>query len=190
MPSITVKRTLSDAIIPTKAHSTDVGYDLTIVSLDQLVLVGNRLSTNEVALYDTGISVQPENGYYVEVVPRSSLVKTGYIMTNGVGIIDPDYRGSIKVALTKIDPHAPTIQLPLKGFQMILRKLETSNLVETATELSSTSRGDGGFGSTDDSSVSESVSAQQVVLPTLVQTNSSRRKGGNRGVSALGEALE
>lgn len=148
MPSITVKRLLPNAIVPTKAHDTDVGYDLTAVNLIDIITINGRLADPGIFLYDTGIAVQPENGYYVEVVPRSSLAKSGYAMANSVGIIDPDYRGSIKIALVKTDRLAEDLQLPFRGFQLIVRKLEPSTIVETSGELTHTARGDGGFGST------------------------------------------
>ena len=54
-------------------------------------------------MYDSYISVQPPEGYYFEIVPRSSISKLGYILTNSIGIIDPSYRGTLKVVLTKIN---------------------------------------------------------------------------------------
>lgn len=149
-PKILVKKMAPEAVMPTKASPSDVGYDLTIVSRET-ILTGTwhgRVMDPEVLLYDTGISVEPENGYYVEVVPRSSLSRSGYIMANSVGIIDPNYRGTIKVALVKLDKYAPDIPLPFKGFQLIVRKNEAAEFVCTDTELSQTARGNGGFGST------------------------------------------
>uniref|UniRef100_A0A6C0KUP8 dUTP diphosphatase n=1 Tax=viral metagenome TaxID=1070528 RepID=A0A6C0KUP8_9ZZZZ len=149
-PKILVKKIAPEAVMPTKASPSDIGYDLTIVSRETL-LTGTwhgRIMDPEVLLYDTGISVEPDSGYYVEVVPRSSLSRTGYIMANSIGIIDPNYRGTIKVALVKIDKYAPDIPLPFKGFQLIVRKNEAVELVCTESELSNTARGNGGFGST------------------------------------------
>ena len=82
--------------------------------------------------------------------PRSSLYKLGYLLSNSVGIIDPSYRGTIKIALTKINKQAPPIELPNKRFQLIPREF-LSNIfsVEVTNELQDTKRGEGGFGSTD-----------------------------------------
>lgn len=149
-PKILVKKMLPEAVTPSKGSPTDIGYDLTIVSRDS-ILTGTwhgRIMDPEVFLFDTGISIEPENGYYVEVVPRSSLSRTGYILANSVGIIDPSYRGTIKVALVKIDKYAPDIPLPFRGFQLIVRKIENAEFVCTDSDLSSTARGTGGFGST------------------------------------------
>lgn len=155
-PKILVKKSTPEAVIPTKASPSDIGYDLTIISRET-ILTGTwhgRVMDPEVLLFDTGISVEPDNGYYVEVVPRSSLSRTGYIMANSVGVIDPTYRGTIKVALIKIDKYAPDIPLPFKGFQLIVRKIENADFVCTESELSTTNRGAGGFGSTNASSQS------------------------------------
>ena len=97
-------------------------------------------------MYDTGIAVCPPDGYYTEVVPRSSLTKTGYMLANSVGIIDSSYRGSIKVVVSG-DNSLDDLTLPFKGFQLILRKLEEVEVVEV-DDLDDTVRGDGGFGST------------------------------------------
>jgi deoxyuridine 5'-triphosphate nucleotidohydrolase len=149
-PKIIVKKTDPRAVIPKKASATDIGYDLTIISKEELIIGqwSQRVTEPEVSLYDTGISVEPENGYYVEIVPRSSLIKSGYILANSVGIIDPSYRGSLKVALIKIDTNATEIPLPYRGFQLIVRKSENAEFVCTDGDLSQTSRGAGGFGST------------------------------------------
>lgn len=134
-----------DAVVPSKAHVDDVGHDLTLISLA-------KTFDNGVQLYDTGIRVEPPEGYYVEIVPRSSISKSAYMLANSVGIVDPGYRGNLFVALRKMDPAAPDLELPCKIAQLIVRRAETSvppihvvfDMDETAT-----ARGTGGFGSSD-----------------------------------------
>lgn len=128
-----------DAIKPTKAHPSDIGYDLTAISIF-------KSFENGVTLYDTGIQVSPPSGYYTEILPRSSLSKTNYILANSVGVIDPDYRGNLLIAMRKIDSCQPDIELPFCKFQLVLRKAEYFDMVETES-LNETVRGDGGFGS-------------------------------------------
>jgi dUTP pyrophosphatase len=137
-PNIRVKRTRADAVIPTKANPTDSGYDLTL-------LEGKKLS-DRITRYDTGIAIEVPEGYYVEVFPRSSFSKSGYMMANSVGIIDNHYRGSILVTVIKVDENAPELQLPSKSFQFILKQYSLST-IEEVDELSDTDRGDKGFGS-------------------------------------------
>ena len=129
------------AIVPSKAHHDDIGYDLTLIDVAKVV-------SDKITMYDTGIAVKPPIGYYTEVVPRSSFSKSGYVLANSIGVIDPQYRGTIKVVVLKVDDNAEPIYLPYKGFQLILRKAETCN-VKVVDELDETDRGDGGFGSTD-----------------------------------------
>lgn len=132
-----------NAFIPSKAHSDDIGYDLTIISHAGAL-------TERVALYDTGIVVKPPRGFYIEILPRSSFGKSGYMLANSVGVIDPQYRGTLKVAIARVDDNAPPLKLPLKGFQIVLRRAESSVIeqVEPSQEFLNTVRGEGGFGST------------------------------------------
>jgi len=129
-----------NAIVPTKAHPSDIGWDLTAIS------VVKKLGANS-TMYDTGITCCPPPGYYTEIVARSSIVKTGYILTNGIGIIDPSYRGTLRICLTKVDDTKPDITVPFRLAQLIVRKIENIDIIKVQ-ELSETDRGDGGFGST------------------------------------------
>ena len=77
--------------LPTRGHPSDAGLDLTAMAVENL--------RPRVYAFDTGISVQISEGFYCEVAARSSIVKTDFMLANGVGIIDPDYRGRIRVVL-------------------------------------------------------------------------------------------
>ena len=141
-PTIKVYKTDKDAIIPSKAFEEDAGYDLTII---KKIKDFNSKTT----LYDTGIKIEVDEGYYTEIVPRSSISKFGYILANNIGIIDNHYRGNLMIALTKIADDAPEIVFPFKCCQLIVRKQIFADLYEiTDDNLSSTIRNDGGFGST------------------------------------------
>ena len=132
------KKTRCDAVAPFKKIKSDSGYDLTV--LQRIKTIGN------VELYDTGIAVKPPSGYYFDLVPRSSIIKSGYILANSVGIIDADYRGSIKVPLIKIDDTKPNLETPIRLVQLIPRKIEHFEVLEVQ-ELDDTVRGSNGFGS-------------------------------------------
>ena len=129
-----------NAIAPIKTHPSDIGWDLTAIS------VVKKLGTKTI-MYDTGISICPPQGYYTEIVARSSIVKTGYILTNGIGIIDPSYRGTLRICLTKVDDTKPDLKVPFRLAQLIVKKSENIDIIKVQ-ELSETERGDGGFGST------------------------------------------
>jgi len=105
---------------------------------------------NDFFFIDTGVSVEPPAGYYVEVVARSSLSKTDFILANSVGIIDPDYRGRIRLALRYLGEEsgadAAAELIGRRVAQLILRRREEAT-VEVVSELGATVRGAGGFGS-------------------------------------------
>jgi deoxyuridine 5'-triphosphate nucleotidohydrolase len=140
LPKINVIKANENAIIPTKKNWSDVGYDLSII---------NKIEdyNSKTALYDTGIKIQVDYGYYIEIVPRSSLSKSGYMLANSVGIIDNSYRGNLMIALTKVCDDAKDIEYPFRCCQMIMRKYVNTNLEEVGN-IEKTKRDEGGFGST------------------------------------------
>ena len=141
-PTLKVYKTAEDAVIPSKAFEDDAGYDLTIIKKI-------KDFNSKTALYDTGIKIEIDEGYYTEIVPRSSISKFGYILANSIGIIDNNYRGNLMIALTKICDDAPDIQLPFKCCQLLIRKQISADLFEVRSDdLTETERNEGGFGST------------------------------------------
>ena len=131
-----------DMPVPQRAHPKDVGFDLTAMALEP--------HNERLFFIDTGISVEPPEGYYVEVVARSSLSKTDFILANSVGIIDPDYRGRIRLALRYLGEgsgaDAAAGLIGRRVAQLILRCREEAN-VAVVSKLGETGRGAGGFGS-------------------------------------------
>lgn len=134
-----VKRNRPDALLPSKSRVSDSGYDLTLV--EHVKTVGN------VEFYDTGISVEPPFGWYFDLIGRSSITKSGYILANSVGVIDRSYTGNVIVALIKINQFAKDLCLPSKLVQIIPRRIVHLDVIEKNC-LTVTSRGAGGFGST------------------------------------------
>lgn len=131
-------KTNPEAYSPTQPNFTDSGWDLCLISKIK--------EDNGVTYYDTGISIQSPPGYYLQLVGRSSISKTGYMLANNIGIIDNGYRGNIIVALVKINPNAPDIILPARLVQVIPTQIVKANFYQT-NSLDSTPRGSGGFGS-------------------------------------------
>jgi len=130
---------MDETFHPTLGEPFAVGHDLTAVSVWKKV--------GDTTFYETGISVEPPEGYYLEIVPRSSISKTGHILANSVGVIDPDYRGTLKIPVMHVDKSLPALTTPFTLFQMVCKKHEKFRLV-FSENLSNTTRGDGGFGST------------------------------------------
>lgn len=136
-----VYKTCPNAILPSKSRVSDVGYDLSIISKVKPL-------NNVVSLYDTGVRVRVPHGYYTEIVPRSSLSKSGYMLANSVGIIDRSYNGNLYVALARIDDEAEEIKFPFRCCQLIFKKQYHVMMREIEQDLEATARGEGGFGST------------------------------------------
>jgi deoxyuridine 5'-triphosphate nucleotidohydrolase len=126
------------AVPPSKERASDSGYDMTL--LYELKRSGN------VIFYDTGVSVQPPDGFYFDLIGRSSISKSGYILANNMGVIDRSYTGNIIVALIKIDNGAPDLTLPNRLVQIIPRRIVHMEPV-LVENLESTNRADKGFGS-------------------------------------------
>jgi deoxyuridine 5'-triphosphate nucleotidohydrolase len=131
-------KTRPDAVAPSKERASDSGFDL--VLLEPYKVLG------DVTLFDTGIKIQPAYGWYFDLVPRSSISKTGYMLANSVGVIDRTYVGPVLVALRKVDPSAPDLELPSRLVQIIPRPIIHVQFVEVDS-LDETERGVGGFGS-------------------------------------------
>lgn len=129
--------------IPKRGHETDAGIDLTVMAIEQ--------KKSDVFFFDMGISIQLSTGYYAEIVPRSSIVKTDFFLANSIGIIDPDYRGRIFMPFRYIGKscgiQAAEGLLHKRVGQLIVRKLEKCK-IEIVTSLEETERGKKGFGST------------------------------------------
>jgi dUTP pyrophosphatase len=129
--------------VPKRGHETDAGIDLTAMAVEQ--------KKPDIFFFDTGISIHLSTGYYAEIVPRSSIIKTDFFLANSVGIIDPDYRGRIFVPFRYIgtDDGAQAAEelLQQRIAQMLIRKLEPCR-IEVVDSLEDTVRGTGGFGST------------------------------------------
>jgi dUTP pyrophosphatase len=144
-----------NAVIPTKGTPHASGWDLTAISVHKRFFIpisgeDEKSERAEIIMYDTGIKVRPPDGKYTVITPRSSIIKTGYLLANNIGIIDEDYRGHLYIAVVKLDPRTPDFKLPFKKFQLLLLNKENAEAVEVdESELDETERGSGGFGSTD-----------------------------------------
>jgi dUTP pyrophosphatase len=128
--------------MPKKAHLDDSGLDLSLIKVIQ--------KRSNIFFFDTGISVEPPTGYYTELVPRSSIYKQDFIMTNSIGIIDQGYRGLIMMPMRYVgNGNGLAAAEKLIGErigQLILKQLIPFQ-IKICDELSETQRGEGGFGS-------------------------------------------
>lgn len=106
------------------------------------------LNPMERTIVPTGLFMELPVGYEAQVRPRSGLAaKHGLTVLNSPGTIDADYRGEIGVILVNLSQTAFTIKNGERVAQMVIAKHERVEW-EEVQQLSETSRGEGGFGST------------------------------------------
>jgi len=131
-----------DAVLPQYANEGDAGCDLVAVEAATLSARGGR------ALVATGLAVAIPLGHGGFILPRSGLAsKHGVTCANAPGLIDPGYRGEVKVALVNLDPeHDYHIQKGDRIAQLVVIPLATSTFLVT-DELPGATRGAAGFGS-------------------------------------------
>lgn len=107
-----------------------------------------RIAPGKRALIPTGLFFEIPTGYEVQIRARSGLaVKYGIGLTNGIGTIDSDYRGEIKVSLMNWGEEEFTVNCGDRIAQMVVCRYEKVEL-EPVKELNETARGTGGFGHT------------------------------------------
>lgn len=139
MLTVRFKRLHPDAKTPSYAHPGDAGLDM--YSLDEYTL-----NPQEQALIPTGIAMEIPVGYVGLIWDKSGL-STKHGLKTLAGVIDAGYRGEISVAIANVGSGPYTFKKGQKIAQMLIQKVEQAYF-EEVQELSNTSRGAGGFGST------------------------------------------
>ncbi len=106
------------------------------------------LKSLERTIVKTGLFIELPLGFEAQVRPRSGLAaKKGITVLNSPGTVDADYRGEIGVILVNLSNETFVVQNGERIAQLVIAKHERAEWLEV-TELSETSRGEGGFGST------------------------------------------
>jgi dUTP pyrophosphatase len=154
---LTFRKLNDKSVAPTKAHSTDAGYDLTAISAE--------LDNDGNVVYHFGIAMEIPEGYAGLIFPRSSICKKDLALTNAVGVIDAGYRGEItakfKVAqrvqgVLKSAPNTAVLErngtariyaVGERVAQLIIQKVEDVQWQEV-NSLGDSERGTSGYGST------------------------------------------
>ena len=139
-----IKRLRENAVIPTRSTEGSAGADL-YACIDSAVTI----APGELRLIPTGIAIAlPDSSVAALLYARSGLgVKHGICLSNGVGVIDSDYRGEVCVGLCNVSSKPYTVSPFERIAQMVISPVIIPDLVETDT-LNDTERGTGGFGST------------------------------------------
>ena len=130
--------------IPRYETSMSAGFDISawIPEGDMILEPGAR------ALVPTGLFIELPEGYEAQVRARSGLaIKHGIGLVNGIGTIDADYRGEIRVALINWGDVPFTVSDGDRIAQVVISRYEKAD-IEPVDILSETERGEGGFGHT------------------------------------------
>ena len=135
-------RRLSDETrLPSRAHDGDAGLDL-FAAEPAIIGPGDRVSVG------TGLAIEIPVGHAGLVLPRSGLAaRHGIALVNAPGLIDAGYRGEIRVLLLNTDRSALFEVAPGDRIAQLLIMPFVGAVPVEATELTSTARGAGGFGS-------------------------------------------
>ena len=138
---VKIKKLDSKAVTPAYAKAGDAAVDLTAISIA-------KVDRDEFGYmeYGTGLAIEIPEGHVGLLFPRSSISNSGLILTNSVGVIDSGYRGEIKFRFKHI-PDTAYYKPGDRIGQLIIIPYPQINFQEVE-ELSSTERGEGGFGST------------------------------------------
>ena len=121
-------------------HQGDAGLDL-FIAQEQTIKSG------ETALIKLQLACEPENNQPYLLMPRSSIAKTPLRLCNSIGLIDGGYRGEIMAAVDNIKAEDYTVEPNQRLFQLVAMNGAPITF-EIVDELSDSTRGEGGFGST------------------------------------------
>ena len=140
---VKIKKLSENAVIPTYAKEGDAGMDVVATSIIN--------ETLDSITYGTDIALEIPEGFVGLVFPRSSIRKTHLHLSNSVGVIDSGYRGEIQATFKKIQGISnnalDNYKVGDRIFQLMIIPHPTIQFQEV-DELTTTERGEGGFGST------------------------------------------
>jgi dUTP pyrophosphatase len=137
--NLKIKLLATNAVLPSRAHATDAGLDLTATSYNW---------TKDYIEYGTGLAVAIPPGHVGLIFPRSSLTTKDLVLGNSVGVIDETYRGEIMFRFKEHTKHTASkiYNVGDRIGQLVIVELPKFS-VEQVDDLDATERGTGGFGS-------------------------------------------
>jgi dUTP pyrophosphatase len=142
-PRVEIRKLRPDAVVPRYMSELAAGLDLT-AAIDAPVTIEPR---QRVAI-DTGLAFALPPGYEGQIRPRSGLaLKHGISLVNSPGTLDADYRGALMVIVINHGSEPFVVKPGERIAQLVIAPVTQAELVEVE-ELSATTRGAGGFGST------------------------------------------
>lgn len=140
---VKIKRLVSEAVMPKKAHASDAGWDL--------VAVSRKMDADGAVVYGTGLAMEIPEGYVGLAFPRSSVAKKDLVLSNCVGVIDSGYRGEVMAKFKLLDPLVKHDEYHWYDIgdriaQLVIMRLPEVEMVESE-DLGWSDRGEGGYGS-------------------------------------------
>lgn len=143
MQKVKIKKLNENAVLPIYGSEYAAGADL-YACIDNTVII----APGETLLIKTGLAVEIPVGFAGLIYARSGLAtKKGLAPANKVGVIDSDYRGEIMVALHNHSNSQATVESGERIAQLVVTPFLRVDFIESE-ELTGTTRGTGGFGST------------------------------------------
>ena len=138
---VRINRTDKELPMPHYKYDGDAGMDI-YSKVDEIIFPG------QYKMIPTGIKVEVPYGFEMQVRPRSGLAaKHGVSIVNSPGTVDHQYRGEVGVVLINHGKEDFHVKRGDRIAQMVFKKIEIVRLEETE-DLTESSRGEGGFGST------------------------------------------
>ena len=139
IPQLAIKLLHPAAKLPSRQTAGAAGYDMTATSVS---------IENGLLVYGTGVAMKIPDGYVGLLFPRSSISKYTLQLSNAVGVIDNDFTDEVKFKFRYVYSGQETVyKVGDRIGQLLLLKLPEFDMVEV-TELATTVRGSGGWGST------------------------------------------
>ncbi len=143
MKEILIKRLSKDVVLPKYETEGSSGLDLA-ANIEKKI----KIFPGKSEIIPTGLAVAIPKNFEIQIRPRSGLAANSQIsVLNTPGTIDADYRGELKVILINLSDRVFVVEKGLRIAQMVLCPVIKATFKEV-TELESTERGSGGFGST------------------------------------------
>ncbi len=141
--NIAIKKLNDKVELPKYQTQQAAGMDV-VACIEEPMII----APHDRAIVPTGFAIALPVGYEAQIRGRSSMaVKFGVMPANGVGTIDADYRGEVGVILLNTTDEPFTVEPGMRIAQMVIAKYEHTIWSEVS-ELSTTERGAGGYGST------------------------------------------
>lgn len=173
---VNVKKLDSNAVIPTYSRHGDAGMDITAIS--------KSYDDHGNVVYGTGLAFEIPSGYVGLLFPRSSNTKKDLILGNSVGVVDSGYRGEVVFKFKALDTKYlddGRLTYTKKDFmtsynvgdrigQIIIMPYPQIEFVEV-DELSSSDRGVGGFGSTDEDTLDNIEADKRIASQKRISVN-------------------